>query len=49
MGMDVSVKDGGRQVEYEDQDPRIHRLYLEELRRRGIEPRMDEVSAGLRA
>jgi hypothetical protein len=49
MGMDVSVKDGGRQIEYEDQDPRIHRLYLEELRRRGIEPRMDEVAAGLRA
>lgn len=45
MGMDVSVKDGGRQIEYEDQDPRIHRLYVEELRRRGLEPRMDEVLA----
>ncbi|HYW24645.1 MAG TPA: hypothetical protein VE953_10815 [Terriglobales bacterium] len=47
-GMDVSVKDGGRQIEYEDQDPRIHRLYVEELGRRGIEPRMDEVLASSR-
>ena len=48
-GMDVSVKDGGRQIEYEDQDPRIHPLYVEELRKHGIEPRMDEVLAGARA
>ena len=27
----VDVKDGGRQIEYEDQDSRIHRLYLDEL------------------
>jgi hypothetical protein len=39
--MDVSIKDGGRQVEYEDQDPRIHRLYTAELARYGLEPRMD--------
>jgi uncharacterized RmlC-like cupin family protein len=31
LGMDVSVKDGGCQVEYEHQDPRIHAIYLEEL------------------
>lgn len=31
----VSVKLGGRQIEYEDQDPRIHQLYLDELRRHG--------------
>ena len=49
MGMDVSVKDGGRQIEYEDQDPRIHQLYVEELRRRGIEPRMDEVLVAVRS
>jgi len=47
-GMEVSVRDGGRQIEYEDQDPRIHRLYVEELGRRGIEPRMDEVLASFR-
>ena len=39
--MDVSIKDGGRQVEYEDQDPRIHRMYVDELARYGIQPRMD--------
>jgi quercetin dioxygenase-like cupin family protein len=41
-GMDVSVKDGGRQLEYEDEDPRIRRLYEEELRKNGIASRMSE-------
>lgn len=36
----VSVKDGGRQIEYEDQDPRIHKIYLEELGKRGATCRM---------
>jgi gentisate 1,2-dioxygenase len=45
MGMDVSIKDGGRQVEYEDEDPRIHRLYAAELGKVGIQPRMDEFLA----
>lgn len=31
MGMDVNVHDGGAQIEYEDQDPRIHEIYLESL------------------
>jgi hypothetical protein len=44
MGMDVSVKDGGRQIEYEDQDSRIHRIYCEELARHGLEPRMDQLA-----
>ena len=39
-GMDVSVKDGGCQIEYEDQDPRIHRIYLEELARHGVKSGM---------
>ena len=34
--VDVSVKDGGRQIEYEDQDPRIHRIWLEETAKVGI-------------
>ena len=34
--MDVTVKDGGCQIEYEDQDPRIHRMYLEELAKHGV-------------
>ncbi len=35
-GMDVNVQDGGCQVEYQDQDPRIHRIYLEELAKHGV-------------
>ena len=41
MGMDVSVKEGGRQLEYEDQDPRVHAMYLEELARKGIECKLE--------
>ena len=43
MGMDVSVKEGGRQIEYEDEDPRIRRIYEDELRTRGIPSRMDGI------
>ena len=34
--MDVSVKDGGCQIEYEHQDPRIHQIFLSELARHGV-------------
>lgn len=40
MGMDVSVKDGGCQIEYEHQDPRIHKIYLEELAKHGVKSGM---------
>ena len=43
MGMDVSVKDGGCQIEYEDQDPRIHGIYLEELAKHGVTVRHGQV------
>ncbi len=43
MGMDVSVREGGRQIEYEDEDPRIRRIFEEELAKRGIRSGMDEV------
>jgi hypothetical protein len=33
-----SIKEGGDQIEYEDQDPRIHQIWLEEMRKRGITP-----------
>lgn len=36
-----SVKEGGTQLEYEDQDPRIHELWLEEMRKAGITPRLE--------
>jgi uncharacterized RmlC-like cupin family protein len=35
-GMDVNVQDGGCQIEYEDQAPSIHRIYLDELARHGV-------------
>ena len=37
---DVSIKKGGRQIEYEDQDPRIHPLWLRELAITGVPSRM---------
>ena len=42
MGMDVNVRDGGAQIEYEDQDPRIHEIYLESLAKTGAESGMGE-------
>lgn len=40
--MDKSVNEGGNQVEYEDEDPRILELYKSELAKSGIESRMGE-------
>jgi quercetin dioxygenase-like cupin family protein len=37
---EVSGKEGGHQVEYEDEDPEIHRIFEEELRKRGLTCRM---------
>ena len=39
-GMDKSEADGGIQVEYEDEDPRVGLLYDRELAKLGIENRM---------
>jgi hypothetical protein len=39
-GVDTSVKDGGNQLEYEDQDARIHETYLRELAKNGVHSRM---------
>jgi quercetin dioxygenase-like cupin family protein len=36
-----SSKEGGHQIEYGDQDPRIHRIWLEEMRKAGITPQLD--------
>ncbi len=41
-GVDTSVADGGNQVEYEDQDPRIHGIWLREIEKNGVESRMGE-------
>ena len=42
----LSVKEGGDQVEYEDQDPRIHAIWLEEMHKRGLTPAMDKYIKG---
>jgi mannose-6-phosphate isomerase-like protein (cupin superfamily) len=41
---DVSVDEGGMQVEYEKEDPEVHRIFEEELKKRGVECRMHELS-----
>jgi hypothetical protein len=41
MASKTSIKLGGDQIEYEDQDPRIHQIWLEEMRKRGITPRLE--------
>jgi hypothetical protein len=42
LGVDVDVKQGGCQVEYDVQDPRIHQLFLEELAKKGVASRMGD-------
>jgi hypothetical protein len=37
------VQLGGRQIEYEDQDPRIHRKWLEAIRKNGVESEMSDI------
>ena len=36
----LDIKAGGDQIEYEDQDKRIHPIWLEEMRKNGVTPRM---------
>ena len=40
-GSDLDVKNGGKQLEYEDQDPRIHQIFIDELAKRGLTAKMD--------
>jgi hypothetical protein len=42
LGVDVSVRDGGRQIEYSDQDPRIDAIFERELEKHGVVSRMAE-------
>jgi hypothetical protein len=39
----LSVKEGGNQIEYADQDPRIHALWLAELRKTGVQSQMGKI------
>jgi hypothetical protein len=41
-GGDVSVKKGGRQIEYEDQDHEIHQTFLDELKIHGGTSKMGQ-------
>ncbi len=39
-GADVSMKEGGHQIEYEDEDPNVHQLFESELKKHGAPCRM---------
>ena len=40
LGMDVNVQQGGNQIEYENQEPRIHEIFLENLAKHGAKSKM---------
>ena len=42
-GGSISIQQGGRQVEYEDQDPRVHRKWLDALAKNGVGSNMGDV------
>ncbi len=44
--LDKSVKDGGHQIEYEDEDPRVLELYEQECATNGVTSRMREIVGG---
>jgi quercetin dioxygenase-like cupin family protein len=44
FGVDKSVKAGGDQIEYEDEDPEIRRMFERELAKQGVTCRMDPVA-----
>jgi hypothetical protein len=41
----TSIKEGGDQYEYEDQDPRIQKIWVEETKKFGVEQKMDKFFA----
>jgi hypothetical protein len=47
--LDVDVKRGGNQIEYRDQDPRIHAMYVKEMARKGLTVRMDQFTTAMSA
>ena len=42
-GGSIPIQQGGRQIEYEDQDPRIHRKWLEAIARSGVDSQMTDI------
>ena len=41
--VDTSIKKGGRQIEYEDQDPRVHPIWLAEIAKTGVTSQMGDI------
>jgi hypothetical protein len=41
----TSIKEGGDQVEYDDQDTRIQKIWVEETKKYGVEQKMDKFFA----
>jgi len=42
-GGSISIQQGGRQIEYEDQDPRLHRKWLEAMAANGVPSKMGDI------
>ena len=42
-GSDTSIKEGGVQIEYRDQDPRIHEIWLKAIKANGVKSDMGDV------
>ena len=42
-GGSTSIQDGGRQIEYLDQDPRLHRKWLEAIKANGVKSQMGDI------
>jgi hypothetical protein len=43
QNMDKSTREGGNQIEYEDEDPRVLDLYERECAGNGVQSRMREI------
>ena len=48
-GVDVDVKKGGDQIEYKDQDPRIHQMFVAEMAKKSLTVKMDAFAPALSA
>ncbi|HET7680521.1 MAG TPA: hypothetical protein VFK79_10345 [Xanthobacteraceae bacterium] len=42
-GTDVSVKEGGHQIEYADEDPKVREMFEAELAKNGVKSKMNDV------
>ena len=41
--VDKSVEDGGAQIEYENQMPQIHKIWLDDIDKKGIPSEMGDI------